>query len=82
IGILNPLRPSFYHGLLGALLHGSLVFIVFFYINNRSYFKFELILDWLVYLGFFQLALAFFQYSQPPDSLINTYADVEAVGSI
>ena len=82
VGILNPLRPSIYHGLLGALLHGSLAFIIFFYINNRSYFKFELILDWLVYLGFLQLALAFFQYSQPPDSLINTYADVEAVGSI
>ncbi|MEI7979628.1 MAG: hypothetical protein WCI53_12345 [Bacteroidota bacterium] len=26
--------------------------------------------------------LVFFQYTQPPDSFINTYADVEAVGSI
>lgn len=82
IGILNPLNLTLYHGILGFLLHFGFFFILFFYINNRDAFEFEQIMPILVFAGLGQLILAFFQYTQPSDSFINTYADVEAVGSI
>jgi hypothetical protein len=80
--MINPLNLTIYHGILGFLLNFSFFFILFFYINNRSFFRFELILPILVIAGIAQLILGFFQYTQPSTSFINTYADVEAVGSV
>lgn len=82
IGVINPLNLTIYHGILGFLLNFSFFFILFFYINNRSFFRFELILPILVLAGIAQLCLGFFQYTQPSTSFINTYADVESVGSV
>ncbi len=82
VGVINPLNLTIYHGILGFLLHFSFFFILFFYINNRPFFRFELILPIIVIAGIAQLSLGFFQYTQPSTSFINTYADVEAVGSV
>ncbi len=82
IGVLNPLNLTLSHGLLGILLHGSFFFILFFYINNRQYFQFEKIIGILFVGGILQLLLAFFQYTQPAGSIINTYVDVDAVGGV
>lgn len=78
----NPFNKTIYHGILGILLHASFFFIVIFYVNNRDNFNFNQLLKFFVPLGVFQLILVFIQYTQPPDSFINTYADVEAVGSV
>ncbi|MDP1842872.1 MAG: hypothetical protein Q8K64_05575 [Sediminibacterium sp.] len=82
LGVLNPLNLTVNHGVLGFLIHFSFFFLLFFYLNNRDKFNFGKIIDILVIIGFAQLILVFFQYTQPPDSFINRYADVEAVGSI
>jgi hypothetical protein len=82
IGAVNPLNLTINHGLLGILLHGSFFFMIFFYINNRQYFQFEQIAGILLLGGLLQLLLAFFQYTQPADSFINTYVDVESVGGV
>ena len=78
----NLFNKTIYHGILGILLHASFFFIVIFYLNNRDKFDLNQIIKYLVPLGIFQLLLVFFQYTQPADSFINTYADVEAVGSV
>jgi len=78
----NPFNKTIYHGILGILLHASFFFIIIFYINNRDKFNFNQLLKYLVPLGVFQLLLVFFQYTQPPQSFINTYADVDAVGGV
>lgn len=80
--VLNPLNLTFYHGVLGLLLHLNFFFIIFFYLNNRLRFQFEIILNVFVFSALAQLALVFLQFSSPADSFINTYADVEAVGGI
>lgn len=83
IGVFNPINKTIYHGIIGFILHFGFFFMLLFYINNREKFKFEKILPILVNIGFLQLLISFFQYSQPDDSFINTYADLEAVaGSI
>jgi hypothetical protein len=82
IGIINPLNLTINHGILGLLLHGSFYFILFFYVNNRGSFEFEKIMPFLVIASLSHLILVFYQYTQPSDSFINTYADIEAVGSI
>jgi hypothetical protein len=82
VGILNPLNLTINHGILGFLLHGSFFFVLFFYFNNRKQFDFKKILPFLVIASLIHLLLVFYQYTQPSDSFINTYADVEAVGSI
>lgn len=82
IGIFNPWNLTIFHGLLGFLLHFGFYFMIFFYLNNRKQFQLEKIIDIIVITVLGQLALALFQYTQPPDSFINQYADVESVGSI
>lgn len=82
IGMLNPLNLTIYHGLIGFLLHFNFFFILLFYLNNREKFDFLKIINLLVFFAFSQLVLVFYQYTQPPDSFINTYADVESVSSV
>jgi|688.fasta_scaffold127197_2 hypothetical protein len=82
IGVFNPWNFTIFHGLLGFLLHFGFFFMLFFYFNNRKYFQLEKIIDIVVITVLGQLALALFQYTQPPDSFINQYADIESVGSI
>lgn len=82
VGIFNPWNLTIFHGILGFLLHFAFFFMIFFYFNNRKYFQLEKIIDIVVVTVLGQLALALFQYTQPPESFINQYADVESVGSI
>lgn len=82
IGMLNPLNLTIYHGLIGFLLHFNFFFIILFYLNNREKFNFLQIIQLLVFVAFSQLILVFYQYTQPPDSFVNTYADVESVSSV
>jgi hypothetical protein len=82
VGVVNPLNLTINHGILGLLLHGSFFFVLFFYLNNRSLFEFEKIMPFLVFASLGHLFLVFYQYTQPSDAFINTYADVESVGSI
>lgn len=82
VGMLNPLNLTIYHGLIGFLLHFNFFFIILFYLSNREKFNFLQIMHLLVFIAFSQLVLVFYQYTQPPDSFVNTYADVESVNSV
>lgn len=79
---INPLNLTFYHGILGFFLYASFPILLFYYINSRAQFNFIHILQLVFFICLGELVLAFLQSSLPPDSFINTYADVEAVGSI
>ncbi len=78
----NPLQLTFFHGIIGFLLHFSFWFAAFYYIENRDKVQLYQIIDILVIVGIGEIVLAFIQYPLPKGNFLNRYAEEKNVGNI
>lgn len=81
-GAFNPLQKTIYHGLTGIILHCCFWFLIYFYLENKNFFRIEsLILPFLI-IAFGEIVLGFIQYGLPQRHFLNRYAAEQNVGNI
>ncbi len=79
----NPMNLTFYHGLLGVILHFGFWFALSYYLNNREYFKLEKLIPVFLIVSVLQILFATIQYSLPTDHFFNSYvAETKYVATV
>lgn len=83
---LNPLNHTYFHGLLGILLHLGFWFLIFIYLSTPEDVPIQTLSKAFILLFVFELILGVFQYSLPKNHIINQYAvdevtNIATVGS-
>lgn len=79
---INPLNLTYYHGVLGFILHFGFWFFLGYYFANREKINFRPIIPLFVICSFVEIVVGFIQYQLPPDNVLNKYAYLDAVEGI
>lgn len=82
---VNPMNQTYFHGILGFMLHLGQFLLLFAYLNNREAFPLERMTQFFLIVCGLQVLLATFQYTLPPNHLLNRYdreGDVSAVAQV
>lgn len=82
IEIINPLQHTLFHGVIGILIYGGFWLGLMYYLANRTAFYPQRYGLFIFILAVGEIILAFIQYELPYNHILNTYADIKAVGSI
>lgn len=75
VQVFNPLQPTFFHGMLGFIVHGMFWMGMFFYFANRDLFTLDRFLLPIVTIVLGEVVLAFIQYGLPTNHFLNKYAN-------
>ena len=81
-GAFNPLQKTIYHGLAGIMLHCCFWFLIYYYLENKDYFKIEKLILPFIIVAFTEIVLGFIQYGLPQRHFLNRYAAEQNVGNI
>jgi len=72
---LHPLNFTYFHGILGILIHLIFIATILSYLKNKSSFNEQKIIKIFFVILTIQLIVGSIQYSSSSDSVINRYAD-------
>ena len=73
--IVNPLNHTYYHGVIGFVLHLGMWIPFFYYFNNRSYLSIDRLIPVFILITIAEISLAMVQYSLPFEHFLNRYAN-------
>jgi len=76
----NPMNLTYFHGILGYILHFGFWFSIAYYLANRQVIDFQPIIPLLLIGCLIEIVLGFIQYQLPASHWLNTYADLKSVG--
>lgn len=72
--VISPLQVTFFHGMLGLMVHGLFWIGIFYYLTNRHQFHPARFIRLIFVVVTMEVILAFFQYALPASHVINKYA--------
>ncbi len=75
----NPMNLTYFHGILGLLLHLGFWVIMGFYIYNPDLFKVEVLIKAGIVLAIIEIVLGYIQYFLSPLHFLNRYADMKQI---
>lgn len=72
---IHPLNLTYFHGVFGIFIHLTFIAIILAYLKNQNSFNETKIVRLFFIILTTQIIISSIQYSSPPDSIINRYAD-------
>ncbi len=72
--IINPYQKTFFHGMLGILVHAPFWIGTFFILTNQQAFQLKQLRWFFIGLAIVEVVLCFVQYALPPGHILNKYA--------